>query len=146
MRVRYVDAAVGAAISRHRIYRERYSSPICKRGVSLSLSLSRSPTGIWAAPVHSFDPFVRRLHDVLFLFLPPFFVFFSFLRFSRDFFWRRSWKSLLLDLNLLSMGLKLFGCNLIIVGVNVFTSNLFEVISLFEIILNSFYRVVNSQV
>lgn len=44
MRVRYVDAAVGAAISRHRIYRERYSSPICKRGVSLPLSLSLSRT------------------------------------------------------------------------------------------------------
>ena len=64
---RYRDIASIASVTARRYVKEGYPS------LPLSLSLSRSPTGIWAAPVHSFDPFVRRLHDVLFFldFSPP---------------------------------------------------------------------------
>lgn len=76
---RYRDIASIASVTARRYVKEGY--------LSLSLSraharLSRSPTGIWAAPVHSFDPFVRRLHHVLFFF---FFSIFRSLE-SKDFF------------------------------------------------------------
>lgn len=49
MRVRYVDVVVGAAISRHRIYRERTARRYVKEGLPRTSPLARSPTGIWAA-------------------------------------------------------------------------------------------------